>query len=247
MTIIEKDEHKKIVREGGKILKKILIEVSDFAREGVSTLALNNLAEKLILQANATPAFLNYEGFPAVLCTSINEEIVHCIPREDRILKSGDVLSLDLGILYQGFYLDSATTIAIGKVSDRIIDLIDTTRKSLSSALKEVKAGKNIGIVGCTVAKFAQTRGFAVVRDLVGHGVGRKLHEDPQIPNYGSCGFGPEIVKGQLLAIEPMLTNGGHKITKAVDGYGFATLDGSLAAHFEHTVLVGENGVEILT
>lgn len=246
MTIIEDPIQKQDIREGGKILGRILSLVANEARPGLDTGRLNEFANDLIDKSGVKPAFLNYDGYPATLCTSINEEIVHCIP-SDRILKEGDILSLDLGIFHKGFCLDSALTIPIGKISDEAINLLKVTKGALSEAIKAVKPGRNIGIIGCTVQKYVEKRNLSVVRDLVGHGTGRKVHEEPQIPNFGSCGAGIEIKKGMVLAIEPMVTVGSYKITRATDGYGFSTYDGLLSAHFEHTILVGERGAEILT
>jgi len=235
-----------IMREGGRVLAKIMEELKSKAKPGISTQELNQLTEELVFKYGVKPAFKGYQGFPAVLCTSINEEIVHSAPSKRRLME-GDIVSLDLGILYKGFYLDMAITVPVGKISPEAGRLIRITKKALKRAIGRVKPGKHIGDISQTVESYVEGQGFNVVRQLCGHGIGRKLHEAPEIPNFGKRHKGPELKPGMVLAIEPMVTIGDWKLKKAKDGFGFETNDGSLSAHFEQTVAVTEKGGQVLT
>lgn len=234
------------MRQGGRILAKIMEELKAKVRPGLITKELDQLAEKLVFKYGAKPAFKDYQGFPAVLCTSINEEIVHAAP-SGRRLKEGDILSLDLGILFEEFYLDMAITVPVGKISPEASRLIRITKKALKRAIGRVKPGKYIGDISQAIQNYVEGQGFNVVRELCGHGIGQKLHEAPEIPNFGQRHKVPELKPGMVLAIEPMVTAGGWKLKKTKDGYGFETIDGSLSAHFEHTVAVTEKGGHVLT
>lgn len=246
MISIKTPEEIKIMREGGHILASILKELEKKVAPGVITRDLNILSEKLILKSDTQPSFKGYNGFPAALCVSVNDEVVHGVP-SNRELKEGDIVGLDLGILYKGFHTDMAVTVPVGKISPEAGRLMRVTKKSLKRAIARAKAGKTIGDLGQAVQTYVEGQGFNVVRDLCGHGVGCRLHEDPEIPNFGQRHKGPKLKEGMVLAIEPMVTAGDWKIKLSADGFAFKTKDGSLAAHFEHTLLVTRNGGEVLT
>ena len=235
------------MREGGRITAACLKMLAENARVGVTTKELDWIAEDFIRSRGATPEFKGYQGFPASICASPNAMIVHGIPGSYR-LKAGDIISLDVGVRYEGFVTDSATTVAVGEVSENAEGLLETTRQCLAAATEQVQFGKRLGDIGYAIQALAESRGYGVVRDLVSHGVGRKMHEDPQIPNYGRPGTGPRLLPGMTFAIEPMITLGDYNIRLSEwDGWSIYTADGSLAAHFEHTVAVTENGPWILT
>jgi len=246
-----KDEIK-ILREGGKKLAGILSELSKKVAPGVTGQELDDLAFELIKKAGGKPSFLNYkpagvsEPYPASLCVSFNEEIVHGIPGK-RAIKEGDIISLDLGMWYQGLCTDHAVTIAVGEVDEKVKKLIEATRDALRDAIRAVAPGARMGDVSYAIESLAASRGYEVVRELSGHGVGNEVHEDPFVPNYGKPGTGLKLVKGMVLAIEPMLSLGTGEVKGLSDGYTFITRDKSLSAHFEHTVAVTEDGAEILT
>ena len=246
MIPIKTSEEIKIMREGGRVLAKIMEELKSKAKPGISTQELNQLTEELVFKYGVKPAFKGYQGFPAVLCTSINEEIVHSAPSKRRLME-GDIVSLDLGILYKGFYLDMAITVPVGRISPEAGRLIRITKKALKRAIGRVKPGKHIGDISQTVESYVEGQGFNVVRQLCGHGIGRKLHEAPEIPNFGKRHKGPELKPGMVLAIEPMVTMGDWKLKKSKDGFGFETIDGFLSAHFEQTVAVTEKVSQVLT
>jgi methionyl aminopeptidase len=235
------------MREGGKITAACLEMLTENVRPGVTTRGLDRMAEDFIRSRDATPEFKGYRGFPASICASPNAMIVHGIPGPYR-LKEGDILSLDVGVRYEGFVTDSATTVAVGGVPEEAEGLLRITRQCLLAATDQVRVGKRLGDIGHAIQALAESRGYGVVRDLVSHGVGRKMHEDPQIPNYGKPGTGPRLLPGMTFAIEPMITLGSHDIRLSEwDGWSIYTADGSLAAHYEHTVAVTENGPWVLT
>ena len=235
------------MREGGRITAACLKMLTENARAGVSTKELDRLAEDFIRSYGGKPEFKGYQGFPASICASPNAMIVHGIPGSYR-LKEGDIISLDVGVRYEGFVTDSATTVAIGEIPPQTGDLLRTTQECLAVATEQMRAGKRLGDIGHAIQSTAEARGYGVVRDLVSHGVGRKMHEDPQIPNYGSSGTGPRLLPGMTFAIEPMITLGSYNIRISEwDGWSIYTADGSLAAHYEHTVAVTENGPWVLT
>lgn len=247
MIEVKNEKELQKMRAAGKVTAAVLKLMTEMAKEGVSTGELDAAAEKTIRSFGAMPLFLGYYGFPACICASINEEIVHGIPKKDRILKSGDIISIDTGARLDGFCSDAAITLGIGKVSDEAQRLMDVTKKSLFKAIGQVKAGRRLGDVQHAVETFAELNGMGVVRDYCGHGIGRNMHEEPSIPNFGKAGTGPLLQAGMVLAIEPMLTAGDYKVRELEDGWTVVTRDGSLAAHFEHTVAVTANGSEILT
>lgn len=247
MIHLKTQEEIEIMAEGGKILAEALAETAKLVKPGISTLELDQFAENFILSKGAKPAFKGYEKFPFSLCTSINEEVVHCLPSEKRILKNGDIISLDLGVLYKGFNTDSAITVGVGEISFKAQRLLKVTKKSLSLGIKAVKVGGTFGDIGFEIEKYITSQNLGLVRDLYGHGIGKEVHEDPLIPNYGKKNSREKITEGMVFCIEPMVTLGDYRLKKAKDNYGYSTKDDSLAAHFEHTIAVTKNGILILT
>ena len=231
----------------GAIVAETLALLAESARPGMTTLELDEIAERHIRAAGGVPTFKGYRGFPGSICASPNTMIVHGIPGADVVLGDGDILSIDVGVTRQGFVGDSAVTIAIGDVPERTKELLRTCQASLAAAVAASQAGGRLGDIGAAVQGVVEGAGFAVVRDLVGHGVGRSMHEDPQVRNYGAAGTGPELKPGMTLAIEPMITDGSYEIEVADDGWSIFTVDDSLAAHFEHTVAITEDGPRVLT
>jgi methionyl aminopeptidase len=235
------------MREGGKITAACLQLLSENVRAGVTTRELDGIAEEFIRTQGGKPEFKGYQGFPASICASPNAMIVHGIPGSYR-LKDGDVISLDVGVRYEGFVTDSATTVAVGEIPPDAGGLLKTTSQCLMTATEQVRVGNRLGDIGYAIQSLAESRGYGVVRDLVSHGVGRKMHEAPQIPNYGSPGTGPRLLPGMTFAIEPMITLGDYDIRISEwDGWSIYTADNSLAAHYEHTVAVTEDGPWVLT
>ena len=241
-----------ILREGGKRLANILRQVSERVEPGVRTADLDLLADRLIREGGDKPAFKGYKptgakrAYPASLCVSVNEEIVHGIPGV-RLLKAGDIVSLDLGLEHEGLFTDMAITMPVGQISDKQKELLSVTRESLAKGIKVASPGRHLGDVGYAIGSHIEAKGFGLVRDLCGHGVGHQPHEDPYVPNFGDPGTGLVLKPGLIIAIEPMATLGGGEIRPEKDGYTYSTEDGSLAAHFEQTIAVTESGPEILT
>lgn len=230
------------------MLAKALRQVVSAIRPGMSTKDLDAIAEKGIRAEGGKPAFLGYRGYPASLCVSLNDEVVHGIPRKNRIVSSGDIVGLDLGAVFGGMYTDMATTVVVGDEPPvRIKRLIDTTRRALAAGLAAVRPNCTTGDIGSAVQRVVEADGFGVVRDLVGHGVGRSIHEEPSIPNFGTLGSGSRIESGMALAIEPMVTEGSYEVITDEDGWTVRTRDGSHSAHEERTVLATEGGCEVLT
>jgi len=239
------------MKEGGRILAHIMEELKKKVEPGVTTKELDRVAETLIFKSGAEPAFKGYQGFPATLCTSVNHQIVHAVP-SDYKLKRGDILSLDLGIKYQDFFTDMAVTVPVrdptsGNFEPEKLRLIRVTKKALKLAIKKAKPGNTLGDIGNTIQRYVESQGFNVVRELCGHGIGRELHEEPQILNYGKRHKGEKLKEGMTLCLEPMVTVGDWHIKKSSDGFGYETRDGSLSCHFEHTVAMTETGVSVLT
>jgi len=232
--------------EGGRILEKVLKEVKSMVRPGISTLELDRAAEALILKNGAKPAFKGYKNFPYSLCASVNNVIVHGLP-SDYKLKEGDIIGLDLGLLWEGYNTDMAITVGVGSISYEAKRLLWVTKKALNLGIKKTRPGNTAGDIGNTIQRYIESQGYGIVRDLCGHGIGRALHEDPQIPNYGQRHKGVELKEGMVICIEPMVTMGDYRIKKSQDGYGFCTKDDSLSAHFEHTVAVTKDSCIILT
>lgn len=234
------------IREGGRIVAEILNGLPEVIRPGISTAELDRWAEALIRRRGALPAFKGYRGFPATLCTSVNEQVVHGIPG-GRILKDGDLLSVDVGVKLDGWYSDAARTYPVGAVSPLAEKLMKVTRESLEAAIREARPGRHLSDIGHAVQRHVEAAGFSVVRDFVGHGIGRELHEDPQIPNFGEPNRGLRLKSGMVLAIEPMVNAGDFPVRVLKDQWTVVTQDQSLSAHFEHTVAVGEGEAEVLT
>jgi methionyl aminopeptidase len=246
MIKIKSPEEIKIMAEGGKILANILEEIRKKASPGVSTEELESLALKLTLSHKVECSFKGFGGYPNCLCTSVNEEIVHAVPSK-RILKEGDVLSLDFGVKYKGFHSDMALTIPIGEVSSDLKRLIKVTKKALKRGIRNVRPGNTVGDIGNSIERYVESQGLGLVKDLCGHGIGKELHEDPQILNYGKRHKGQELKEGMVICIEPMVTMGEGKIKKGPDGYSFVTKDGSFSAHFEHMMVITSRGCRVLT
>jgi len=246
-------KEKDILREGGNILAGILKDVAALVAPGVTTAFLNAEAERFMKQSGATSSFLGYRPqwsempYPAVLCTSVNDEVVHAIPSEKRVLAKGDIVGIDCAIHYKGLCVDAAVTIGVGNISAQAQKLIDITRKSLEEGITAVRSGRRTGDIGYAVQTYVEKNGFSVVRDLAGHGVGKTMHEEPTIPNFGKKGTGELLEEGMVIAIEPMVCEGKWQVTLGKDGWTIRTKDGKLSAHFEHTVLVTKEGCEILT
>ncbi len=246
MIKIKSEQEIKMMIGAGRILASVLKEIEKKIKPGITTLELDRAAEALILSMGAKPAFKGHERFPYSLCASVNENVVHGYP-SNYVLKEGDIIGLDLGVLYKGYYSDMAITVAVGKVAFEAKRLIDIAKKSLRLAIKKVRPGNTVGDIGNTIQRFVEDQGFSVVRDLCGHGIGKELHEDPKIPNFGKRGTGEKLVEGMVICIEPMITAGDFNLKKSSDGFGFATKDGSLSAHFEHTIAITKFGAKILT
>lgn len=256
MINLKTEKEIQIMREGGKILAEILKKLEESVKPGITTNDLEKLARELVLSHEVRASFLGYDGYPNILCTSVNDEIVHGLP-SDRILKDGDLLKIDMGVLHGGFHTDSAITVLVGQ-NDEVINittlnvvspqvLISVTREALNIGISKAKVGNTLGDIGAAIQKYVEDQGFNVVRDLVGHGIGRELHESPQVLNYGKAGAGEKIVSGMVIAIEPMVVTGKWGIKDGKDGYVFVTKDGGLAAHFEHTIAITDAGPLILT
>jgi methionyl aminopeptidase len=229
-----------------RIVAEILQILKNEIKPGVTTMSLNNLAETEAKKRKARPAFKGYSGYPYSLCCSVNEEVVHGMP-SNRVLVDGDILSIDYGVIFGGFYGDAALTVPIGNVTKIALDLINSTERSLYSAIEVIKPGNRLSDISHAVQSYVEARGYSVVREFVGHGIGRNLHESPQIPNFGLPGRGVVLKKGMVLAIEPMINERGAEVKVLGDGWTAVTCDNSLSAHFEHTVAITENGYEILT
>ncbi|MFA5113604.1 MAG: type I methionyl aminopeptidase [Candidatus Margulisiibacteriota bacterium] len=239
------DEIEKM-RVAGRITAAVLAELAGAAQAGISTAELDAFGEKMIRARGAEPVFLGYRGYKHATCISINHEVVHGIPG-DRRLAEGDLVSLDVGVKKDGYCGDSALTVPVGKAGGKAEKLLRTAKQALAAGIKQARAGKRLGDIGAAVQQTAEKHGFSVVRDLYGHGIGRELHEDPLVPNFGRPGEGPELRPGMVLAIEPMLNVGGWRIRTLGDGWTVVTEDGSLSCHFEHTVLITDGEPEILT
>jgi methionyl aminopeptidase len=235
-----------VMREAGRVTARALSAVGDAVAPGVTTGELDAVAVAVIEAAGARPAFLGYHGFPATICASRNCEVVHGIPGKTR-LREGDIISIDMGAIVDGYYGDSARTFAVGRVSDEATRLMTVTRESLEAGIAAARAGGRLYDIGAAVQAVAEGAGFSVVREYVGHGIGRQMHEDPQIPNYGTAGKGPTLLPGMVLAIEPMINAGTAAVRQMPDGWTVVTADGALSAHFEHTIAITEDGPVVLT
>lgn len=247
MIYLKTAEEIELLRENNLLVSATLAEVGRHVRPGVSTLELDKLAEEFIRSHGAEPGFLGYGGFPNTLCMSVNEEVVHGIPSAKRILKEGDVLSVDCGTLMKGFYGDSAYTFAVGEIAPAVADLLRVTKEALYKGVAQAKAGNRVGDVASAVQEHAERHGYSVVRELVGHGLGRKMHEEPEVPNYGARGRGPLLKEGMVICIEPMINMGARYVVFERDGWTVRTRDRKPSAHFEFAVAVGKEGPDVLT
>ena len=245
INIRSKEEVKKIAK-AASVVKDLLNDIEDIIKPGISTIELDKFAEKYITDRGAIPGFKGLYGFPSTLCVSINDEVVHGIP-SNRILNDGDIIGIDVGSIVDGFYGDHAKTFPVGSISNDNKKLIDVTKECLVRGIKEAKPGNRIGDIGFAIQAYAESFGYGVVKELVGHGIGEKLHEEPQIPNYGLKNTGPIIEEGMCFAIEPMINFGTEEIYTKSDNWTVCTKDGSTSAHFEHTITISEDGAEILT
>ena len=236
-----------LMRQSCKLLAKVYEELEKVIRPGISTWEINEIGEKLIRQAGGVPNFLNYNGFPASICTSVNEAVVHGIPRKDCILKEGDIVSLDAGLIYKGYHSDAARTVMVGKVSKEVEDLVKITKESFFEGIKYAKAGNHLYDISNAIADYIEPHGYGIVRELVGHGIGTHLHEDPQIPNFRQTKKGPRLYPGMTLAIEPMINLGRADVEWLDDDWTVVAEDGLPSAHYENTILITEGEPEILT
>lgn len=246
MIVLKQQSEIDKIRASNVIVAEVLAALREEVREGVTTRQLDCLSEELVLKKGAKPAFKGYRGYPFSLCASVNDEIIHGLPSE-RALVDGDIVGLDFGAFYMGYYGDAAITVPVGRISQEAVRLLQTTEEALALAIDEARVGNRLGDISAAVQGHVEAAGFSVVRDFVGHGIGRNLHEDPQIPNYGVRGRGIKLKAGMVLAIEPMVNAGSHRIKMRPDGWTAVTADGRLSAHFEHTVAITENGPEILS
>jgi methionyl aminopeptidase len=235
------------IKAANQLVGRVLETVREAVTPGITTADLDALAERAIRDGGATPAFKGYKGYPATICASLNEQVVHGIPSSKTALKEGDIISIDLGALLEGFYGDSAVTVGVGAIAPKAAELLRVTEESLWKGIDVVRPGARISDIGHAVQKHVEAFGFSVVREFVGHGIGSELHEEPQIPNYGEPGRGPRLAEGMVLAIEPMVNAGGAGVKVLQDGWTAVTSDRSLSAHFEHTVAVTSDGVEVLS
>ena len=244
MIKIKTDKEVELLRRAGEITRNTLLEIEKYISPGVTTKQLDKIAREFILKNDAKPSFLHYGGFPGTICASRNEVVVHGFP-DDKPLVEGDIISIDVGACYKGYHGDSARTFPVGKISELKQRLIDVTKQSFFEGIKGIKAGNTVGDISSQVQNYVEKHKFSIVREFVGHGVGKDLHEDPNVPNYGYAGLGPKLKKNMVIAIEPMVNAGSHNVD--VNGWSVVTSDGQPSAHYENTVLITDEGVEILT
>ena len=248
MAVTIKSKHKiQLMREAGKRLEDVHNQLAEIIRPGISTLEIDQFGEKAIRAYGCIPNFLNYNGYPASICVSVNDEVVHGIPKKNRILQEGDIVSLDAGLIYEGYHSDAARTYGVGKISDEAARLIRVTRESFFEGIKLAQPGNHLFDISEAIQNHVESNGFSIVRDLVGHGIGTHLHEDPQIPNFKEKRKGMKLRPGMTLAIEPMVNEGTFEVEWLDDDWTVVTADGSLAAHYENTIAITEDGYEILT
>jgi len=244
---IKSEKEIELMRESGRILAAVLKELQGMVCPGISTLDIDNRCAEIIKKYNCIPSFLNYNGYPASVCISVNKEVVHGIPNKNRILKDGDIVSLDCGVIYQGFHSDAARTVGVGEISKEAKNLIDVTQQSFYEGIKFAKEGYHLHEISDAIQTYVEAHGYSVVRDLVGHGIGRDLHEEPQIPNFRQKRRGPKLEAGMTLAIEPMVNAGRYDVYWEDDDWTVVTADGSLSAHYENTILITHGDPEIFT
>lgn len=247
MIIIKSDQEIDIMRTAGKVTAKVLEDLKDFIKPGVSTMDIDRFVEEIIRKNDMVPSFKGLYDFPASACVSVNEEVVHGIPSEKRKLREGDIVSVDTGATYKGYVSDAARTYAVGNIDSEAQRLIDAAKDSFFEGLKFCKVGYRLSDISHAIQEKVESEGFGVIRDFVGHGIGRKMHEDPQIPNFGAPGRGPRLAKGMVFAIEPMITQGSYEVETLLDNWTVVTLDGKLAAHYENSVVITDGEPELLT
>ena len=247
MIVIRSAQEVAILREANQIVARILRELADDIRPGISTGALDDKAERMIVRAGGKPAFKGYRGYPKTICTSVNKQVVHGIPSPEVILEEGDIISIDVGIIYKGYVGDTAATFPVGEISEEKERLMRVTRESLYEGIKQARAGERLSDISHAVQSHVEKDGFSVVRDFVGHGIGQKMHEEPQIPNFGRPHMGPRLEPGMVLAIEPMVNAGAHDVIVLEDSWTAITKDGRPSAHFEHSVVVTDGDAEVLS
>ncbi len=235
------------MRYPNAVVGEVLAYIKEYVVDGVTTYDLNKLIEEYFKRRNVLPAFKGYAGFPAAACISLNEMVVHGIPSKKAVIKNGDLVSIDVGTIHNGWYGDGARTYTVGNVDEKLVELVETTKGSFFEGLKNLKAGNRLGDVSHAIQSFAESHGFSIIRDYVGHGIGRNLHEDPQVPNFGKPSTGIPLMNGLVIAIEPMVSMGTWKVRVLDDGWGVVTLDNSPSSHYENTVVLHNNEVEILT
>ena len=248
MAVTIKNSHEiDLMRQSNRLLAKVHEALSHMIEPGISTGQINREGERLIRSLGGIPNFLNYNGYPASICVSVNDEVVHGIPSDERILREGDIVSLDAGLIYKGYHSDAARTYGVGTISKRDSELIDAARDSFFAGMKKARAGNYLNDIGTEIYRCAKSRGFGVIRDLTGHGIGREMHEDPDVPNFPTRGRGLLLVPGMTLAVEPMLSSGTWKVRWKEDNWTVVTADGSNAAHYENTILITDAEPEILS
>ncbi|MBO4445761.1 MAG: type I methionyl aminopeptidase [Clostridia bacterium] len=247
MIVLKTSKELELMRVACRISAEALQVAGEAVKPGISTWEIDKIAHDYIVRQGAEPNFLGLYGFPGTACISVNDEVIHGIPSKTRILKEGDIVSIDLGAKINGFNGDNAATFAVGTISDEARRLLDTTRESLTEGIKAAVAGGRVGDIGHAVQEYCESRGYGVVREYEGHGVGTKLHEDPGVPNFGTAGRGIRLLPGMTIAIEPMINQGTYKVKQLDDGWTVKTADGALSAHFEHTIAITDNGPVILT
>ena len=247
MIVLKTTRELGLMKEACVIAAGALKAAGEAVEPGVSTEEINRVAQNFIIKNGAIPTFKGYQGYPAAACISINDEVIHGIPSKKRIIKAGDIVSIDVGATFNGYVGDNAATFAAGDISPEAQRLCDTTRESLYEGIKAAVAGGRLGDIGSTIQRYCEERGFSVVREFTGHGVGKQMHEDPSVPNFGTPGRGVRLLPGMTIAIEPMINMGGAGIRQLPDGWTIKTRDGSLSAHFEHTIAITSNGPVILT
>lgn len=246
MILIKSDQEIEYMRSAGKVVSDTLARLEEVIRPGITTAEVDRIAEEMILRSGAKPSFKGYHGFPASICASVNNEVVHGIPG-NRVLQDGDIISIDCGAILNGYHGDAARTIAVGNISTEAAKLIKVTEDSFFEGIKKAVIGNRLTDISHTIQSYVEGFGFSVVKDYVGHGIGRNMHEDPEVPNYGPSGRGPKLVRGMALAIEPMVNMGKFHVKSLADGWTVVTADNSLSAHYENTIVILDNGPEILT
>ena len=247
MISLKSNDEIALMRKAGRVIAKVFNEIEGAVKPGVSTKEIDARTREIITAEGCTPAFKGYKGFPGNICSSLNSVVVHGIPKDEETIQNGDILSVDVGVMWEGYYADGARTYRVGKVNKAAARLIDVTRESLYRGIREARAGRHLSNISHAIQEYVEAHGYSVVRALVGHGIGSKIHENPEVPNFGKPNQGPVLKAGMTLAIEPMVNEGTHEVLILDDGWTVTTKDGKLSAHFEHTVLITEDKPEILT